>query len=87
MDTRVGAYVHDVVGGAHHLLIVLDDHHRIPQVTQTLDDTYQPLGVALVQAYAGLVEHVERADEATAKLGGERHALALPAREAIGEAV
>ena len=33
VDTRIGAYVHDVVGGAHHLLIVLDDDHRIPQVT------------------------------------------------------
>ena len=29
-----GAHVDEVVGGAHHLLVVLDDEHRVADVAQ-----------------------------------------------------
>ena len=43
--------------------------------------------VALVQADARLVEHVEHADQAGADLGGEPDALRLAARQRAGAAI
>jgi hypothetical protein len=66
-----------VVGRAHHLLVVLDDEHRIPEVAQPLERPDQLRVVALVQADRGLVEDVEDADELRADLGREPQPLRL----------
>ena len=54
------------------------------QAHQRLDESSV---VALVQADARLVEHVEHADEARADLGREPDALRLAARERVGAAI
>ena len=48
---------------------------------------YEAVGVAAVQAYAGLVEDVERPHEAAAERGTEVDALALAAGEGVRHAV
>src|SRR5580765_3031989 len=47
---RPGPHVDDPVGGAHHLLVVLDDEDRVPQFFQLLERLDQPAVVPLVQA-------------------------------------
>ena len=81
MDARAGADVHEVVGGAHGVLVVLDDHHRVAEVAQLFQRGDQLVVVALVQADARLVEDVEHADERRADLRRQPDALRLAARE------
>lgn len=79
--TRLGTYVHDVVGGADHLFLVLDDDHRVAQIAQLPEHLDKPVRVARMQADRGFVEDVERAGEVAAQRGREVDALALAARQ------
>ena len=80
---RAGAHVDEPVGGAHHLLVVLDHEHRVAEVAQPLERADQPVVVALVEADRRLVEDVEHADELRADLGREAEPLRLAARERL----
>ena len=71
----------DVIGGAHRVLVVFDDQHRVAEVTQTLERHDQLVVVALMQADRGLVEDVEHADQRRPDLGRQADALRLPARQ------
>jgi hypothetical protein len=66
-----GAHVDQVVGRAHHLLVVLDHEHRVAEVAQPFERGDQLPVVALVEADRRLVEDVEHADELAADLRGE----------------
>ena len=66
---------------------MLDDDNCVTQVSQTVDDTDEALGITLVQADTRFVQDVERAYEATAELRRESHSLALPTGEGTGETV
>src|SRR3989475_3449233 len=79
-----GAEVHDVVGGADRLLVVLDDEHGVAEVAQALERVEEAPVVPLVQSDRRLVEDVEHADEARADLRRQTDALALSAREGPG---
>ena len=57
---RLGADLDEVVGGADHRLVVLDDHDRVAGVGERADDRDQPVDVAGVQADARFVEHEQR---------------------------
>ncbi len=81
---RARADVHDVVGGADGLLVVLDHDDRVAQVAQTLEGPDEPLVVPLVQADGGLVQHVEDADETAPDLAGQPDPLRLAARKGAG---
>ena len=80
-------HVDDPVGDAHHLLVVLDDEHRVAERLQPLQRLDQPVVVALVQADRRLVEDVEDADELRADLRREPEPLRLAARERLRGAV
>ncbi len=54
--------VHDEVGQANGLLVVLDDDDRVTEVAQTLQRRDESTIVTLVQANGGFVQHVEHAD-------------------------
>ena len=84
---RAGAHVDEPVGGAHHLLVVLDDDHGVAEVAQALERPDQAAVVALVEADRRLVEDVEDADELRADLRREPQPLRLAARERPGRAV
>ena len=52
-----------MVGAADRVLVVLDDDHRVADVAQVDQRLQQALVVALVQADARLIEHIEHADQ------------------------
>ena len=83
----IGPDVDDVVSSTHHLLIMLDDDNSVAQVSQTVNDTDEALGITLVQTDTRFVQDVERAYEATSELRRESHALTLPTGEGAGETV
>ena len=73
--------VDDVVRRRDRRLVVLDDEHGVAQVAQPLERAEEPVVVALVQADARLVQHVEHADQPRADLGRQPDALPLAAGE------
>ena len=82
-----GAEIDDVIGGAHHVGIVLDHDDGVAEVAQFFEDADEAAGVAGVQADGRLVEHVAGADQARAETGGELDALRFAAGERGGEAI
>ena len=78
---RARADVDDPVGGADGVFVVLDDDERVAEVLELDEGVDEAAVVALVQADARLVEHVEHAGEAGADLGREADALRLAAGE------
>ena len=84
---RAGAEVEEVVGGADDVGVVLDDEDGVAEVAQGVEDADELGGVARMQADGGLVEYIERADEARAERCGELDALRFAAGERGGEAV
>ena len=84
---RAGTEVEDVIGGADGVLVVLDDDHGIAEVAQAAQRADEPVVVALMQADARLVEHVETAREPGADLRGEPDALRFAAAERAAFAI
>ncbi len=87
MLAGAGAQIDDVVGGAHHVGIVLHHHDGVAEVAQFFEDADEAAGVAAVQADGGLVEHVAGAHQARAEAGGELDALRFAAGKRGREAV
>ncbi len=81
------AHVDQVVGRAHHLLVVLDHEHGVAEVAQPLERRDQLRVVPLVEPDRRLVEDVEHADELRADLRREPQPLRLAAGQRRGRAV
>ena len=81
-----GTDVDDPVGGADGVLVVFDDDERVAQVAELEQRLDEAVVVALVQADAGLVEHVQHSGEAGADLGGQPDALSLSPGQRAGGA-
>ncbi len=79
VDAGARSDVDDPVGRADGVLVVFDHDQGVAEVAQRDEGFDQAAVVALVQADAGLVEHVEHAGEAGADLGGQADALGLSA--------
>ena len=79
--TSLGADVDDVVGGEHHVFVVLDDNDGVADVAQLLETGDEFVVVALMKTDAGFVEDIEHVDELRTDLGGEADTLALAAGE------
>ena len=78
----LGPEVDDPVGLLDHVEVVLDHEHRVPGVDEALEHLEQLLDVGEVEAGGRLVEDVQRASgRDLAELGGQLHALRLPARQ------
>src|SRR6267154_5042871 len=82
-----GAEIDDVAGGFDGVRVVFDDENSVAEVAQGFEDVDQALRVARVEADAGFVENVERADEMRAERSGELDALRFAAREGGSEAI
>ena len=78
---RARADVHHPVRRAYGVLVVLDDNEGVAQVPQPLEGLNETGVVPLVQADAGLVQHVEHTHQPRPDLGGQADALGLPARQ------
>ena len=81
-----GPDVHNPVGFAHGVFVVLDHNEGIAHIAQLGEGFDEAAVIALVQADGGLVEHVEHADQAGTDLGCEADALGLTAGERAGGA-
>ena len=66
-----GTKIDDLVGGAHDVGLVLDDDDGVSLVAQALEDFDEAVGVARMQADAGLIEHEERVHQTRAEAGRE----------------
>ncbi len=84
---RAGAEVEEVIGGTDNVGIVLDDEDGVAEVAQGVEDADELGGVARVQADGGLVQYIERANQARAERCGELDALRFAAGERGAEAV
>jgi len=82
-----GADVHNVVGGANRVLVVLHHDQGVAQIPQLGEGVEEAIVVALVQADARLIQHVEDTGEAGTDLGGQPDALGFTAGEGHGRAV
>jgi hypothetical protein len=69
------SHLHDVIGGADGVLVMLDDDDRVADVAKTLERRDHLDVVLRMQTNARLVEHIEHAHEAGADLCGEPDAL------------
>ena len=77
---RAGAEVDEVVGGAHHRLVVLDDEHGVAEVAEARERADEALVVDGVEADRRLVADVEHAHQRRADLRRQPDALPLAAR-------
>ena len=81
MLTGTRPHINEPVGGAHGVLVVLDDDHRIADIAQPCQRLEQPLVVALVQSNRRLIEDVQHADETRTNLRRQANTLRLATRE------
>ena len=79
VDAGARPQVHDVVGDADHLGMVLHQQHRIAGVAQPAYRALEPFDVARMQADARLVEDVEYVGERGVDVLGNLAALRLAA--------
>src|SRR5262249_6445067 len=78
-DSRAGAEIDDVVGGADRVFIVLDDDDCISLIAKLNETGQQLVVVAGMQADRRFVEDVDDSDEAAADLACQSNALGLAA--------
>ena len=71
--------IDDVVGGTDCFLVVLDNDHRVPKVTEPEQRGQELAIVALVKSDRRFVQHVQHTRQARAYLRGEANPLPLPA--------
>ncbi len=62
------AHVDAVFGGANHVFVMFHHDHAVAQVAQPLQGGNEAVVVALMQANAGLVEHIHHPRQARANL-------------------
>ena len=58
MHARFGTYIHDIIGGAHGILVVLHHDERIAQIAQMHERIQKFFVVPLMQSDARLVENI-----------------------------
>ena len=63
MAWDVAEILDDVVGLLDGLLVVLDDDHRVADVSEVLERRQQALIVALVETNARLIEDIKNANQ------------------------
>ena len=59
---RSWSHIDQVVGGEHHIAVVLYDEDRVLCITELLEGVYEHTVVALVQADAWLISYIEYLD-------------------------
>jgi hypothetical protein len=87
VDASARADIHDVVGQADCIFVVLDDDYRVADIAQVLEGAEQAVVVALVQADGRFVEDVQHAHQAGADLAGQTNPLRLATRQRVSAAI
>ena len=81
LAARTGPEVHDVVGQADHLAVVLNEQDGVARITQAAYGVFHLLNVVVVEARAGFVEDVKHVGERRIDVLGNLAALCLAARQ------
>ncbi len=79
--TGFRAYVNDIVGFEHHVFVMFYHYDGVLCVAQFFQRFNQFAVVALVKAYARLVEDIQHIDQFRPQLCGQSDTLALTARQ------
>ncbi len=78
---RVRPHIHDPVGMAYHVQVVLHDEEGVTRGLEPVERRQQRLGISGMEPRGGLVQHVHDAEKIGVHLGGKPQALELPGRE------
>ena len=81
MNTSSGADVHDVIGRPDGVLVVLDNHQGVTQITKSHQCVQQSVIVPLMQTDTRLIQHIEHTGQACTDLGCKSDSLGLSAGE------
>ena len=84
MDTRAGAHVNDIVGGAHGILVMLHHDKGVAQIPQLPQGLQQFVVVPLVEPDGGLIQNIQHPHKAGSDLCSQPDTLALAAGEGCG---
>ena len=59
MNTRTRSYVHNIIGGAHCVLVMLHHNNGVSKVAQPFKGGYKPVVIPLVKPYARFIEYIK----------------------------
>ena len=76
--TSFRPHINDIIGGEHHILVMLHHNDGVANVTQFLQRVYQALVVALVQADTRLVQNISHSHQTRTDLSRQANPLASP---------
>ena len=79
MTARAGTDIYNKIGGAHGVLVVLDNDQGVAQIPQVLQRPQQLIVVPLVQTDGRLVQNIQHPHQGRTDLGGQPDTLALAA--------
>ena len=79
MEPRSRAHVHDVIRGVHGFLVMLHHQHRVAQIPHLLQGGDELGVIPLMQADAGLIQHIQHPHQGGANLSRQANALGLAA--------
>ncbi len=78
---RSGSQLEHEVGLADRAEVVLDHEHGVARVAKPPEEREKPVGIARMEPDRGLIEHVERVNQARSERVGEGDALRFSARQ------
>ncbi len=61
---RAGANIHDIIGAAHGVLVMLDNNEGVAQIAQPAERAQELFIVPLMQTNAGLIEDIQHTHQA-----------------------
>ncbi|PYK98817.1 MAG: hypothetical protein DME19_11075 [Verrucomicrobia bacterium] len=82
-----GTEINEVVRRANDAGFVLDHDHGVSQVAELPQNPDQSARVTRMQTDAGLIEHIERVNQARAQAGGQVHAFGFAAGQRARRAI
>src|SRR5262245_35461367 len=87
MPARPRSKVDQLIGIAHHLLIVLNDNHGVARVAQTVQGGNEAIIVTLVQSDGRLIEHVAHTDYSGTDVRSQPNTLRFDSGQRCGRSI
>src|SRR3954471_20904041 len=86
MNARAGSEIDDMIGAAHRLFVVLDDHERVPFLAQRRQGFEKADVIPRMKADRRLVQNVKNTPQIRAGLGRQPDSLRFTAAQRFGRA-
>jgi hypothetical protein len=74
-NSRSGAEIHNPVGGAHGVFIVLYNNNGIPEIPQAKEALDEPIVISRMEPNAWFIKYVKNANQPAADLSRESNTL------------